>query len=333
MGTLTSHSGMSSGTPSISDLDGYTIRDYAFPPSSNFAQDDEFGFDPPQPKAGILDNSYDVYSPPTDLSLSGWPEFERDDDIKPSLEVPIDLDAYEIDKFMTGMPKSENSVTRFGQVTPPRSNSAASTDFKTEEKLSPKASPPERRKRTKTQPKDPEPSAAQPKSITAGRKRKSTRKASTTSDGGESHEDQKRKQSLEKNRLAAAKCRVNKKEKTERLQRDSHDKAVENAYLKEQVMRMKDEIQQMNALLVAHASCEGCKSPEEIQGHLNALGNEYLQHQMALARPGFADFSQMNFSEVPVMPDNFYSQQLLHPPLPEFNRSADFEVHTPMAAD
>ena len=39
-------------------------------------------------------------------------------------------------------------------------------------------------------------------------------------------EDEKRKTSLEKNRLAAAKCRVNKKEGIEALQRDSHDKAI-----------------------------------------------------------------------------------------------------------
>ena len=58
--------------------------------------------------------------------------------------------------------------------------------------------------------------------------------------------DSKRKASLEMSRPAAAKRRINKKEKTEMLQRDSHDKAVHNAFPKDQVMRMQEEIQQIN---------------------------------------------------------------------------------------
>ncbi len=171
----------------------------------------------------------------------------------------------------------------------------------------------------------------------SGRKRKSAKKIPTIEEEDDDDglpEDSKRKQSLEKNRVAAAKCRVNKKEKTERLQRDSHDKAVENAYLKEQIMRMKDEVQQMNAIVVAHANCEGCKSPEEIQAHLTALGNDfYNQQQFALSGQNFGDFHQMSFSGLPALPDSFFSgsgaDHMLHPPLPEFNRSAEFEVHTP----
>jgi len=150
-------------------------------------------------------------------------------------------------------------------------------------------------------------------------------------------EDDRRKQSLEKNRVAAAKCRVNKKEKTERLQRDSHDKAVENAYLKDQVMRMKEEVQQMNAILVAHANCDGCRSPDEIQAHLNELGNEFFNQHLALAGHNFGEFPQMNFAGLAAMPDTYFSGaavgSTLHPPLPEFNRSAEFDVHTPLPTD
>jgi hypothetical protein len=63
-----------------------------------------------------------------------------------------------------------------------------------------------------------------------------------------------------------------KPQKTEQLQRDSHDKAVQNSYLKDQVMRMKDEVQRMNAILLAHANCEGCRSSEGLQAHLSQLG-------------------------------------------------------------
>ncbi|KIW81968.1 hypothetical protein Z517_04994 [Fonsecaea pedrosoi CBS 271.37] len=345
MATLATHSalssaGISSATPSISDLDGYTFRDYQFPSSSNFAsvqlEDDDFGFDPPQKPLAL--NDYQVYSPPNDYPMSQWPEFEREDDLKPSTETPINLDAYEMDKFITSvLPKTSTAVARYGQMTPPRSNSTDSTDSK-EEKLSPKSQPadPQPRRRGKGRPKATETDPT-PAKTTAGRKRKATRKASTTIEQGDSPEEQKRKQSLEKNRLAAAKCRINKKERTERLQRDSQEKAIENAYLKDQVMRMKDEIQQMNAILVAHANCEGCKSPEEIQAHLNALGNDFFSQQLALASQHFGEFPPVNFGSLPVMPDNFFAgstdDEMLHPPLPEFNRSAEFEVHTPAPTD
>ncbi|EXJ75301.1 uncharacterized protein A1O5_01997 [Cladophialophora psammophila CBS 110553] len=346
MGTLASHSGMSSAgiasaTPSISDLDGYNFRDYQFPSSTSYAPvssgDDDFGFDPPQ-KPLVL-NDFQVYSPPDDYAMSQWPEFERDDDLKPSTEMPLNLDSYEMDKFITSvLPNPTTAISRYGQMTPPRSNSTASSDSK-EDKLSPKSqsADPKLRRRGKGRPKATEAASVPPKATTAGRKRKATRKSSTTIEQGDSPEAQKRKQSLEKNRLAAAKCRINKKEKTEKLQRDSQEKAIENAYLKDQIMRMKDEIQQMNAVLVAHANCEGCKSPEEIQAHLNALGNEFFTQQLALASHNFGEFPQVNFSSIPVLPDTFFpgpsEGDMLHPPLPEFNRSAEFEVHTPAPAD
>ncbi|OAP64823.1 hypothetical protein AYL99_00795 [Fonsecaea erecta] len=347
MGTLASHSGMSSAgvssaTPSISDLDGYTFRDYHFPSSSAYApvqlEDDEFGFDPPQKPLTM--NDYQVYSPPNDYPLSQWPEFERDDDdLKPSTENPLNMDAYEMDKFISSvLPNSSTAIARYGQMTPPRSDSTASTDSK-EEKLSPKSQPvePQPRKRGKGRPRASETASAPSKTTTtAGRKRKATRKASATIEEGDTPEDQKRKQSLEKNRLAAAKCRINKKEKTERLQRDSQEKAIENAFLKDQIMRMKDEIQQMNAILVTHASCEGCKSPEEIQAHLNALGNDFFSQQLALASQSYGQFP-VSLSSLPVMPDTFFPEptadDMLHPPLPEFNRSAEFEVQTPAPTD
>lgn len=338
LGTL---SGASSAVDSINDLDGYTLRDYSFPSVNSFApiQEDDFGFDPPLMKASSL-NNYQPYSPPNDLSLPEWPEFQREEDLKPSADTSLNLDAYEMNKFINStLPTSSTAVSRYGQMTPPRSNSAASTDSATlEEKLSPKSGAPEaRRKRSsKTQSKD-DATAPAPATTTPGRKRKSTKKGSGAADKLHSPEEQKRKQSLEKNRVAAAKCRMNKKEKTEQLQRDSHEKAIQNAYLKDQVMRMKDEIQQMNALLLAHANCEECKAPEEIQSHLANLGNDFFTSHMALGNPSFADFAPpMNFSDLPVMNNGYFDQnqgQMLHPPLPEFNRSADFEVQTPMQTD
>ncbi|KIW40123.1 uncharacterized protein PV06_07351 [Exophiala oligosperma] len=339
LGTL---SGTASAVDSINDLDGYTFRDYSFPSATAFAptQEDDFGFDPAPIKPTTSLNNFQPYSPPTDLSLSEWPDFQRDDDMKPSLgDSPLSFAPFEADGFVkAGLPNSSTAVSRYGQMTPPRSNSAASSDsLKLEEKHSPKSTAPEpRRKRaSKAQPKEDD-SVLASTTATSGRKRKSSKKSGA--DKGASPEEQKRKQSLEKNRLAAAKCRMNKKEKTEQLQRDSHDKAVQNAYLKDQIMRMKDEIQQMNALLLAHANCEECKAPEEIQAHLAHLGSDFFTTHMGFGNTNFGDFSsQMNFPELPAMDNDYFdqshSQMQAHPPLPEFNRSADFEVQTPMQLD
>ncbi|KAL6248377.1 hypothetical protein RBB50_004632 [Rhinocladiella similis] len=340
LGTL---SGTASAVDSINDLDGYTFRDYSFPSATAFAptQEDDFGFDPAPIKPTSL-NNFQPYSPPTDFSLSEWPDFQRDDDMKPSVDdSPLNFAPFEVDGFVkSGLPSSSTAVSRYGQMTPPRSSSAASSDsVKLEEKLSAKSTTPEpRRKRaSKAQLKEDE-SAPASATATSGRKRKSSKKSAASADKGGSPEEQKRRQSLEKNRVAAAKCRMNKKEKTDQLQRDSHEKAVQNAYLKDQVMRMKDEIQQMNALLLAHANCEECKAPEEIQTQLAHLGSDFFAAHMAFGNTNFGDFSsQMNFPELPLMDNSYFdqspSQVQAHPPLPEFNRSADFEVQTPMQLD
>ena len=121
------------------------------------------------------------------------------------------------------------------------------------------------------------------------------------------------------------------------MRRDSHDRAVENAYLKEQVMRMKEEVQQINAILGAHASCDGCKSPEEIHAHLTALGNQFSNQQLTMTGHNDKNLQQVKFVGLPASPDGFSSgsaaESMLHPPLPEFNLSADFDVHTPVPTD
>lgn len=337
-----STSGPSSAAASVTDLDGYTLRDTLFN-SYGPPDDDEFGFDPPEQKP-TYPKIDQLYSPPepNDLSLGGWPGFEREEDLKQPQQT------YEIDKLITqNLPNAMNSISRYGQVTPPRTNSTDSMATTNDSKsASPKSSvAPERRKRTsKAQAKEPEP----PSQSSSGRKRKTTRKAAANAEQVSGPDDSKRKASLEKNRLAAAKCRVNKKEKTEQLQRDSHDKAVHNAFLKDQIMHMKEEIQQMNAVLLAHANCKGCKSPNEIQKHLSHLGHDFIANQLSssMNQPSYGEYPHMSLDEMapisqaPMMADSYFGTlgsehdpAMLNPPLPDFDRSADFEVHTPMQTD
>jgi hypothetical protein len=94
-------------------------------------------------------------------------------------------------------------------------------------------------------------------------------------------EDDRRKMSLEKNRLAAAKCRVNKKEKTDHPQRDSHNKAVENTFLKQMIMQMKEEVLQLQTILTSHSSSDRCRNPDTIHEALGAAGSDSFATQMA----------------------------------------------------
>jgi hypothetical protein len=340
-----STSAHSSAPPSVTDLDGYTLREPMFN-SYGPPEDDEFGFDPPEQKPMFPKHDH-TYSPPepNDLSLGGWPGFEREEDLKQPQH------AYEIDKLITqSLPNAANAISRYGQVTPPRTNSTDSglATGPNSASASPKSTAaPERRKRSsKVQAKDSTLPAAT--TTSSGRKRKNTRKASMNAELVQNPDDAKRKASLEKNRLAAAKCRVNKKEKTEQLQRDSHEKAVHNAFLKDQVMHMKEEIQQMNAILLAHANCKGCKSPDEIQKHLSHLSTDFVATQMptGMAQQSYSEYPQMSLDDMPsisqptMMGDSYFGSLdpdhdpgMLHPPLPDFDRSADFEVHTPMQTD
>lgn len=334
-------SGHSSGVPSISDLDGYTLRDYHFPSNGSYlqAEPDEFGFDPPEGKT-FLSKFEQTCSPENSSSaspLGDWPGFERAEDQrhKMALEPGFPQDTV----IAQNLSNKPSVLARYGQVTPPRTDSAGSMQTG-DESQSPSVKGNDRPRRKTKSIKESNP----PTTTQSGRKRKNSRKAAANADSNNSSEDTKRKASLEKNRVAAAKCRVNKKEKTEQLQRDSHDKAVHNAYLKGEVMRMREEVQQLNAVLLAHADCEGCRSPEEIQKHLQELSAEYLPHQIGLGSSGFPDYPDLQLDEMPpsrqgsMSSDGYFNMapndsSMLNPPLPEFNRSANFEVHTPMITD
>ena len=264
-------SSTSFAVPSISDLNGYTIRHDCFPTNSSYmpADQDEFGFDPPPQKT--LYPKMVIYGPPEDSidsPLGGSSGFERENDRKQQCPEQT----YYMDKVIS-QSLTSNAVARYGEVTPTRTNSSGSVDSVSHSDKFFPISGSECCRKPK-QAKRPEPTAT----TTSRRKRKNIRKAAANAKS--TVEDSKRKVSLEKNRLAAAKCRVNKREKTEQLQRSCHDKAVYNKFLKNEFLRMKEEIQQLNVIILAHSDCEGCKSPEEIQQHLLELGTEYLTRQI-----------------------------------------------------
>jgi len=117
-----------------------------------------------------------------------------------------------------------------------------------------------------------EPAATGPTSAsstsTHNRKRKSGREASlqtpSRSDLIDCPVDEARKRALEKNRLAADKCRNIKKRRVTQLQVDIRAKEMEHASLVEQITCMNNEVQQLVDILIVHVNMDLCRSPEEI---------------------------------------------------------------------
>lgn len=312
------------------DLDGWSfqsdVRPYAQPVSSYIQNNsDDFGFDPPTAR-GSMPSIESHYSPKSNdgaEGLASWPGVQSDPR-RASLQRKLDEPS-----MLKQMPYATSALSRHGQITPPRSNSAtSSTGMRASVEQD---SQPTRRKRTtKVEVKAEEsPKVDAP---TTTRKRKASRKTSAATQPATNVEDDKRKMSLEKNRLAAAKCRVNKKEKTDQLQRDSHDKAVENTFLKQTILQMKEEVQQLQTILMSHSSSDHCKDPDSIHDTLGAAASDNFasqmnSHYMSMQnQPQDTTMRQLGH-EQGLHGDYFQPRQA--PALPDFNMS-EFEVCTPM---
>jgi hypothetical protein len=233
-----------------------------------------------------------------------------------------------------------SAMSIYGQVTPPRSNSATSEPLKN---LQDPASATTnhsttKRRRTKADNKNP---ITPPDDNNTPKQRKASgrKRANTTQVSTANQEDDRRKASLEKNRVAAAKCRINKKEKTEQLQRDSHTKAQENGQLRGLVETMEVERNTLAAYLNAHASCGDCRNPNQLKEALRM----FQENEMRKRFPGLAG-EAVTADTSPVLSVSGQSMDsalfddvgfnsttsALNPPLPDFNLGGDYDIHSPL---
>jgi len=279
----------------MSDLVGFSVYgDYgysAMQPQSFPADADDFGFDPLPGKSTYPVKIEQTCSPPDDNDTYGDFGFDpvKEENARSPNRPP------ELDRMVAwGISNAKAVISPYGQVTPPRSNSESSIEASVEQK------PTRKRRSTKSSLKE-EP--IQP--VPAPQKRRNTRKNSTVTTGY-LEEDEKRKYSLEKNRLSASKRCNNGRERMAQLQSPPHDNAVQNALLKKQIMRMKEEVKQINALRV-HANSEGWKSPEDIQNlHSNIGNNSFAQDTQGLAYNSPA-FTNMSLDHSDVEHDHYFS--------------------------
>jgi bZIP transcription factor len=322
----------------VADLDGWSFqpesRSYA-PPKSYYIQNNsssitnntDFGFDPPTTSSRSTPSIDNHSCPLSAASVDGLPNWSglSTDPRRASFERK-----YDEPSMLKKFPYAASAVSRNGQITPPRSNSAVSS-ANSRASVEQESQPARRKCTTKIEIKTEE--SPKTEAATPARRRKAGRKSTKApTRPNTTPEDDKRKKSLEKNRLAAAKCRINKKEKTDQLQLDSHDKAVENTFLKQTVMQMREEIQQLQTTLMSHSSSDHCKSPESIHEALGAAGSDNFTSQMANNQ--FLSMQQQETTMrqlVGMHGDYFQSREI--PALPEFKFSAEFEVCTPMLED
>lgn len=86
-----------------------------------------------------------------------------------------------------------------------------------------------------------------------------------------------RQASLNKNKLAAAKCRVNKNLQTDKLRESAHTVVTANNRLRQEVMDKMEEIQALHTEVLCHAVDHGCRDPHELRKFLcNDEGRDTL---------------------------------------------------------
>lgn len=110
--------------------------------------------------------------------------------------------------------------------------------------------------------------------------------------------DKRKELSLEKNRLAASKCRIKKKEKNEQMFQDSRTKAKENQVLRNLIRTMELELHRLTTFLSAHSDSSNCKKPEELKEVLRILREADMSKKFSVLHDGspLADSPALSFS-------------------------------------
>lgn len=95
-------------------------------------------------------------------------------------------------------------------------------------------------------------------------------------------DDRKRKLSLEKNKIAAANCRIKKKKKEHCLQAQSRELVSNNTILKQSVSDMTQHLRELRSMLQFHVLSSGCYAPAHIEGALGEKSSHDSSSSMSL---------------------------------------------------
>ena len=150
-----------------------------------------------------------------------------------------------------------NSKVVHGQVTPPSDNSpvAAKQEMDTEPTpvtLDDATNAPATRKKRGSQQSQTSQASTAP---STKRRKNSARKSSTDTNSGGEEKDEKRSKFLERNRVAASKCRQKKKEWTNNLEQRARDLQQNKTHLSLLVNSLRDEVLYLKGEVLKHDNC------------------------------------------------------------------------------
>ena len=219
------------------------------------ANSTEFSFDHPRCKP-IQDISDHNYINMEDMKmLKNWSSFEKCQLIADQLEL---MEGVRLDFCESALPgaggwganvlsSATTTLSPYGESTTPLS----SVDF-----------PHRKGQSASRKPGD----LSKTRSLLSNRTRKRSRKLTNDSlQLLKLPDDEKRRMSLEKNRLASAKCRIKKRGEMQQLNDALRAKATENTELKQQTMHMKAEILNLQSKLASHMSSHGYRRSQEVR--------------------------------------------------------------------
>ena len=208
-------------------------------------------------------NNFRPFTPPSSASFSpeGWPYNGYQQRNPPNIFTNVD---------------PANTRAHYGQVTPPdnENDNESLLDYQLREQLEqyemqpPQDSGKGKRKRAST--KNDSSSQSPPK-----RTRKYASRGSNNTNEPTKPEDVKRSKFLERNRVAASKCRQKKKEWTQNLENRARELQKNNSQLRMVVESCRQEVLFLKGELLKHSQCE-CES---IQAFIKSGANDFADHK------------------------------------------------------
>ena len=231
---------------------------------------DAFGFDPIPTERVVLDQYHNTagvlsvraYQPPTEFSLAFLEQQSYCD-----AQVPVvqNSGSHTLDTFSVS--DGSSVLMHHGIVTMSRTKLARNRFLEAFDRTAGTTDDPATKKSRRK---------AQPMSLSTSSNRKIApskarlkcgRKARDSAShlSVASQHDKRKALSLEKNRIAAAKCRINRKEKVEQMQQDSHEKVKKNMQLRRLIESMEDEIHTLIVYLSGHAQSSECKKADQLK--------------------------------------------------------------------
>ncbi|KAJ1963368.1 hypothetical protein IWQ62_003240 [Dispira parvispora] len=121
--------------------------------------------------------------------------------------------------------------------------------------------------------------------------------------------EEKRQRFLERNRIAASKCRQKKKQWIENLKQQSEEVTQRNKHLSYLVRQLKDEVQILKAQLLAHRNCDSSDIQQYLKnnGQLNSMASLPVGNNSVLMNPTRAISQSLT--------DNANGGPIIHPNL------------------